>query len=389
MRVRSPRSKHSTTAMRTCCVSCRVGPSSRPNRRRPTPTRLLATGNPRSCSSLRLRPTRPEADVPGLHHVTRKQKLLTKAGFDVALLNLGMSSRLAPFVRLREVLNQTRGSVVYSRLSKRTLASIIMLGLARRPVVLEINGLTDQFLPRAMRPGLRWTLRRIVARGSFAIVGDRSWQQYACELLGQAGNYIELPLTPGVERIASAEPDQTVVFAGTLSAYQGVDQLIDAWNLIADAAWTLKIVGEGPERGALEAQAAGAENIVFLPLLEGQDYHRELARAGVLVGHYPGKGLATYRRSMLKTMDYAVTDRPFVTNRLDTLLDDLDGPADGAFVWDLDTAETLAETIRQAMHAATRGDRFPDRADLIDRLRGAPVQIERLTAAVDRALARS
>ncbi len=66
-----------------------------------------------------------------------------------------------------------------------------------------------------------------------------------------------------------AEPvgeDRSLVYLGRLSQEKGVDLLIDAWSLIADShpRWRLQIVGDGPERHALQMQAgdlAGSDRI--------------------------------------------------------------------------------------------------------------------------------
>lgn len=82
-----------------------------------------------------------------------------------------------------------------------------------------------------------------------------------------------LAFWPEVLDAAADKPaDQHVLtYLGRLSSEKGVDLLIDAWSLIADAhpSWTLRIVGDGPISAELQAQAAmlaGAERIDWQPV---------------------------------------------------------------------------------------------------------------------------
>jgi len=61
-----------------------------------------------------------------------------------------------------------------------------------------------------------------------------------------------------VDELANDDEVAHVLYLGRLSQEKGVDLLIDAWSLIADShlRWRLRIVGDGPERDALQQQAA-------------------------------------------------------------------------------------------------------------------------------------
>lgn len=55
-----------------------------------------------------------------------------------------------------------------------------------------------------------------------------------------------------------------VVFVGSLVERKGVSYLVDAFRGIEDSRLRLLIVGDGPERAALEARAGGDSRVVFL-----------------------------------------------------------------------------------------------------------------------------
>lgn len=70
------------------------------------------------------------------------------------------------------------------------------------------------------------------------------------------------PREPGT----SSDRGGTLLYLGRLSPEKGVDVLIDAWSLVADAhpGWKLQIVGDGPDRDRLHAQSvdlAGEDRI--------------------------------------------------------------------------------------------------------------------------------
>ena len=63
---------------------------------------------------------------------------------------------------------------------------------------------------------------------------------------------------------------EDAIFVGRLSVEKGVDRLLHAWKLIQDCGRHLWIVGDGPERGALESlgKSLGLKNITFTGFVE-------------------------------------------------------------------------------------------------------------------------
>lgn len=73
-----------------------------------------------------------------------------------------------------------------------------------------------------------------------------------------------------------------VVFVGRLSAEKGLRTLIEAWALWGKSAPYLRLIGDGPLRSELQAQAAGL-NVTFLGHLPPEQAQAEIACAQMLV----------------------------------------------------------------------------------------------------------
>lgn len=85
---------------------------------------------------------------------------------------------------------------------------------------------------------------------------------------------------------AVAAPRQEIVTVARLVAKKGIDLLIDAFHIAAPPGWRLRIIGDGPERARLEAQAAasGAETrVVFDGARPHADCLAAIATAGLFV----------------------------------------------------------------------------------------------------------
>jgi glycosyltransferase involved in cell wall biosynthesis len=88
-------------------------------------------------------------------------------------------------------------------------------------------------------------------------------------------------------------PGQGAVYVGRLAPEKGVRLLLDAWRGMEGVA--LRIVGDGPDAGALRDLAAGLPNVHFSGELPPDGVRAELARAAFLVAPslcYESFGLA-------------------------------------------------------------------------------------------------
>ncbi|MCC8984481.1 glycosyltransferase [Bradyrhizobium acaciae] len=130
-----------------------------------------------------------------------------------------------------------------------------------------------------------YMIARHQRRGTWSRPGLRliALTQFAKTLFAQAGfdagridvkpNFMADPGAPD-----PATPRSGLLYVGRLSREKGVGVLLEA---VAGTGVPLRIVGEGPERVALEARAPG--NVTFLGALSRAEVLREMANARALV----------------------------------------------------------------------------------------------------------
>jgi rhamnosyl/mannosyltransferase len=147
------------------------------------------------------------------------------------------------------------------------------------PVALVSDWLTRQrgplvvwFHSEVLRPAWKYRLlyrpflRRVLARAARIVVSSPRLAEHAAELQPFRGKCVVVPFgidrgrlqaTPAVAARAgalrAAEPGPRILFVGRLVPYKGVDVLLRAMPHVGATAW---VVGDGPLRAALEAEAA-------------------------------------------------------------------------------------------------------------------------------------
>lgn len=129
---------------------------------------------------------------------------------------------------------------------------------------------------RAMLPALREADLRFAARVDRWIANSRAVAGRIARYYGAASEVLEPPID--VERFAPGERGDFWLFVGRLVAYKHADVAVRAFN---EVGMRLIVVGEGRERGALEAIAR--DNVTFSGRVDDETLSTLLAAARGLV----------------------------------------------------------------------------------------------------------
>lgn len=156
---------------------------------------------------------------------------------------------------LRRTLLGLRPDVVLSFMTETNLACLLALEGTGVPVV--VCERTD---PRhaLSRRGSALLRRALYPRANAVVVqteGVAAWARGFCARVHVVPNFIDAPARTAAS--LDIEGPKHVIAVGRLVRVKGFDLLIEAFSRVAAhrAEWSLVIVGEGPERPALQAQA--------------------------------------------------------------------------------------------------------------------------------------
>jgi len=142
-----------------------------------------------------------------------------------------------------------------------------------------------------------------------------------------------------VDEPPPAADQRAFVFLGRLSAYKGIDLLLDAWRR-ADVDGELRIVGDGDLAGDVRAAAARDPRIRWEGQVGAADIGAHLAAARAVV--VPSVWVEPYGRSAAEALAYG---RPVITTGtggLAEIVDDASGWVTGT------SAEAMAGALREA-----------------------------------------
>lgn len=116
------------------------------------------------------------------------------------------------------------------------------------------------------------------------------------------------------------DDDVVVTFVGTLKPWHGTSVLIDAAGMAREP-WTVRVVGDGPERAALEAQAARlGVDVDFRGAVAPEEMPAHLAGSAIGVAPYPASvedGDQYF--SPLKVYEYLAAGLPVVASSVGQL----------------------------------------------------------------------
>lgn len=157
--------------------------------------------------------------------------------------------------------------------------------------------------------------------------------------------HVEAPSSHLNDRVTAAPAPFTVGFVGTLKPWHGVEVLLEAFARLArtDADSRLRLVGDGPQREALAAQAdrlGVAERVDLVGAVVPEEMPAELAAMDVAVAPYPQ--LPDFYFSPLKIYEYLAAGLPVVASDIGPCAEILDGGDLGVLVAPGDVDELAA-----------------------------------------------
>jgi glycogen(starch) synthase len=169
-----------------------------------------------------------------------------------------------------------------------SLRAVPVLVLARCPCVVSHHIYLEKWRPDRSRPRLASRLRVALKRFACRIGPNLYTSAGFRAVAGGTGRVIRNPFDAHRFAAIGAERDRDVVFLGRLIPEKGCPDLLDALCHLRARGLrlTVTVIGDGPERHALEAQAASAglaEAIAFAGEVTGDALPPLLARHRVMV----------------------------------------------------------------------------------------------------------
>ena len=216
--------------------------------------------------------------------------------------------------------------LVYERYSLFSTALAEVTDATGAAGVLEVNAplIEEQRTHRVLvdeEAAAKALARQVAAATATVAVSDpvRDWvrERTGSESVHTVPNGVSITrIVPRPEDIG----DPVVTFVGTLKPWHGVADLLAAAAL-AKRPWKLRIIGDGPERAALEEQAAGLGiEVDFRGAVAPADMPGQLAGSAIGVAPYPDLGGEQQQYfSPLKVYEYLAAGLPVVASAVGQL----------------------------------------------------------------------
>lgn len=286
-----------------------------------------------------------------------------------AFAPLRYSERVMEHLRSR-VLSETE--LVYARYSLMSEAPLLAARFCRRPLVVEVNGLSDWFSHefRGFRRLMVWPpIRRIeqaVTRAAdlcVAISGPVAGQIEALgvprsRILVQANGVDPERFPDGLSGDAirgnlGFQKTPVVGFVGTFGDWHGAENLVRAMPLVLRRHPHARFlfVGDGPRRAAaqdLSRDLGVSESATFTGLVKQQEAPPYLAACDVLVAPHSWNRKEPFIGSPTKLFEYMAAGKGIVASRLGQIADVIEHEETGLLV-PPDDAEALAAAITRLL----------------------------------------
>ncbi|SMC56341.1 glycosyltransferase family 4 protein [Janibacter indicus] len=222
-------------------------------------------------------------------------------------------------------------------------------------------------------PVARWVLDRTDNRNVTVVPNgvDTRYIRPGLEGRPQAASHLDQRGEPraashldqrGEPQAASHLDQQTpfvIGFVGTLKPWHGVEVLVESFARLAptDDGTRLRLVGDGPQRAAIEAQAERlgvADRVDLVGAVAPERMPEELARMDLAVAPYPQ--LPDFYFSPLKLYEYLAAGLPVVASDIGPVGEVLDGGHLGVLVTPGDVTELAAALAGLRSDAALRAE---------------------------------
>ena len=216
--------------------------------------------------------------------------------------------------------------LVYERYSLFSTALAEVTDATGAAGILEVNAplIEEQRTHRVLvdeEAAAKALARQVAAATATVAVSDpvRDWvrERTGSESVHTVPNGVSITrIVPRPEDIG----DPVVTFVGTLKPWHGVADLLAAAAL-AKRPWKLRIIGDGPERAALEEQTAGLGiEVDFRGAVAPADMPGQLAGSAIGVAPYPDLGGEQQQYfSPLKVYEYLAAGLPVVASAVGQL----------------------------------------------------------------------